>query len=338
MSCYCTVSIGSGLVDSIYGNCQVPLKSYLEKLGEAFERESLLKYLFRMENSRNWAENYSAETAMDSFVPVGEGGAYPHTGFQEAYKRTIENVTFKQSFAVTQELVEDCKIGTMKQRANKLIGAYGRTRELFGRTLYTGGLYGTSVDFGGMKFGCQSADGKSLFSTAHPKKVKSGNQSNLYAGAFSATVLGKIETEMQNLQGDNGELLGIAPDTIWIPNDAALKDAVFSAVGADKEPTSGNNAYNHQFGRWNIIVDPYLTQALKNLGHSSEKPFFLLDSKALQVNDGAIFQDRVKLAVKSTIDENNDNNVWKGRARFGAGFVDWRFVAAGNITGGTSLT
>lgn len=52
MSGYCTVSIGSGLVDSIYGNCQVPLKSYLEKRGEAFERESLLKYLFRMETSR----------------------------------------------------------------------------------------------------------------------------------------------------------------------------------------------------------------------------------------------------------------------------------------------
>ena len=69
MSGYCTVSIGSGLVDSIYGNCQVPLKSYLEKRGEAFERESLLKYLFRMENSRHWAERYSAETAMDGFDP-----------------------------------------------------------------------------------------------------------------------------------------------------------------------------------------------------------------------------------------------------------------------------
>lgn len=338
MSGYITVSISSGLNDSIYGNCQVPLKSYLEKLGEAFERESLLKHFFRFESSRHWAERYAAETAMDSFAPVGEGGAYPRTGFQEAYNRDIENMTFKQSFDVTQELVEDAKLGTMKQRANKLITAYGRTRELFGRTLYAGGLYGTKVDFGGVKFDCHSADGKSLFSTTHPKKVKSGNQSNLYAGAFSATVLGKIETEMQNLQGDNGELLGIAPDTIWIPNDAALKDAVFSAVGADKEPTSGNNAYNHQFGRWNIIVDPYLTQALKDLGHGSEKPFFLLDSKFLEINDGAIFQDRVKLAVKSTIDENNDNNVWKGRARFGAGFVDWRFVAAGNITGGTSLT
>ena len=105
MSGYCTVSIGSGLVDSIYGNCQVPLKSYLEKRGEAFERESLLKYLFRMETSRHWAERYSAETAMDSFVPVGEGGDYPKTGFQEAYKRDIENMTFKQSFAVTRELM-----------------------------------------------------------------------------------------------------------------------------------------------------------------------------------------------------------------------------------------
>ena len=143
---------------------------------------------------------------------------------------------------------------------------------------------------------------------------------------------------MQNIKGDNGELLGVAPDTIWIPNDAALKDAVFSAVGADKEPTSGNNAFNYQFGRWNIIVDPYLTAALADMGKSSEKPFFLLDSKFIELNDGPIFQDRVPLEVKSIIDTNNDNNVWQGRARFGAGFVDWRFIAAGNMSTGTDLT
>ena len=338
MSGYCTVSIGSGLVDSIYGNCQVPLKSYLEKRGEAFERESLLKYLFRMENSRHWAERYSAETALDGFVPVGEGCAYPRTGFQESYKRDIENVTFKQSFDVTQELVEDTQIGTMKQRGSKLITAYGRTREQFGRTLYAGGLYGTTVDFSGKKFDCHSADGLSLFNKEHPNKVNGAKQCNLYKGAFSATVLGKMEAEMQNRTGDNGELLAVAPDTIWIPNDATLKDKVFSAIGADKEHTSANNAYNYQYGRWNVIVDPYLTAALAAMGKSSEKPFFLLDSKFLKINDGAIFQDRVKLEVKSTIDENNDNNVWKGRARFGAGFVDWRFISAGNISTGTDLS
>ena len=338
MSGFLTVSIGSGLNGTIYGDCQVPLKAFLESRGEAFQRESLLRYLYRMEKSRHWAERYSSETAMGDFEPVGEGGDYPKTGFEDGYFRDIVNMTFKQSFSVTQELVEDCLLGTMKQRANKLVTAYGRTREKFGRILYAGGLYGTTVSYKGKTFACGSADGQALFSKTHPNKVNGAKQTNLYKGTFTNTLLGKIETEMQNIKGDNGELLGVAPDTIWIPNDAALKDAVFSAVGADKEPTSGNNAFNYQFGRWNIIVDPYLTAALTDLGKSSEKPFFLLDSKFIELNDGPIFQDRVPLDVKSVIDNNNDNNVWQGRARFGAGFADWRFVAVGNMSTGTDLT
>ena len=338
MSGFLTVSIGSGLNGTIYGDCQVPLKAFLESRGEAFQRESLLPYLYRMEKSRHWAERYSSETAMGDFEPVGEGGDYPKTGFEDGYFRDIVNMTFKLSFSVTQELVEDCLLGTMKQRANKLVTAYGRTREKFGRILYAGGLYGTTVSYKGKTFACGSADGQALFSKTHPNKVNGAKQTNLYKGTFTNTLLGKIETEMQNIKGDNGELLGVAPDTIWIPNDAALKDAVFSAVGADKEPTSGNNAFNYQFGRWNIIVDPYLTAALTDLGKSSEKPFFLLDSKFIELNDGPIFQDRVPLDVKSVIDNNNDNNVWQGRARFGAGFADWRFVAVGNMSTGTDLT
>lgn len=337
MSGFVTVSIGSGLVDPIFGKCQVPLASYIEQLGEAFERESLLKYLFHFENSRHWAEQHSSETAMDDFVPVGEGGEYPRTGFESGYDRIIENMTFKQSFSVTQELVEDAQLGEMKRRARKLITAYGRTREKFGRALYAGGIYGTTVSFGGKSFSCNSADGLALFHKEHVNKVNGKKQCNLYKGSFTASLLGKIETEMQQLTGDNGELLAVAPDTILIPNDAALKDAVFSAIGADKEPTTSNNAYNHQFGRWNVIIDPYLTQALAAMG-KTDKPFILLDSKFLETGDGAIFQERKKLEVKSVVDQNNDNNSWRGRARFGAGFVDWRFAAAGNISTGKDLT
>nr|DAI22044.1 MAG TPA: Major capsid protein [Caudoviricetes sp.] len=337
MSGFVTVSIGSGLVDPIFGKCQVPLAAYIEQQGEAFERDSVMKYLFNFNPSRHWAEQYSSETAMDDFVPVGEGGEYPRTGFESGYDRIIENMTFKQSFSVTQELVEDAQLGEMKRRARKLITAYGRTREKFGRALYAGGLYGKTVSFGGKSFACNSADGLALFHKEHVNKVNGKKQCNLYKGSFTASLLGKIETEMQQLTGDNGELLAVSPDTIWIPNDAALKDAVFSAVGADKEPATSNNAYNVQYGRWNIIVDPYLTQMLQVMG-KTDKPFFLLDSKFMQNGDGAIFQERKKLEVKSIIDQNNDNNSWRGRARFGAGFVDWRFVAAGNISTGKDLT
>lgn len=171
MSGFLTVSIGSGLNGTIYGDCQVPLKAFLESRGEAFQRESLLPYLYRMEKSRHWAERYSSETAMGDFEPVGEGGDYPKTGFEDGYFRDIVNMTFKQSFSVTKELVEDCLLGTMKQRANKLVTAYGRTREKFGRILYAGGLYGTTVSYKGKTFACGSADGQALFSKTHPNKV-----------------------------------------------------------------------------------------------------------------------------------------------------------------------
>ena len=330
------ISISSRVVDSIYGNSQAPIRSYVMKRAEAFEQESLLPKLFRMERSRHWAEQYGGETAMENFVPVGEGGRYPLTGFEESFQKTLVNETWKQSFAITRELVDDAQLGKMKQRANKLMTSYYRTREMFGRSLYAGGLLGTEVQIGGKKFSTASADGKKLFATNHIAKVKGNQQSNAFAGEFTAANLDAVETMMQNTKGDNGELLAIAPDTILIPNDAALKRKVFEVVGADKDPDSGDNGFNFQFGRWNVIVDPYLTMALQQLGVQTA-PWILLDSKFIQENDGAIWQDRVKLELSSEIDDNNDNNKWKGYARFTGGFVDWRFAAAGGVTGGTQL-
>ena len=107
-------------------------------------------------------------------------------------------------------------------------------------------------------------------------------------------------------------------------------------IGADKDPATSNNAFNFQFGRWNVIVDPYLSRALAKLG-KTDAPWILLDGSYIQQNDGPIFQNRVKLAVRSEIDPNNDNNIWKGRGRFSAGFVDWRFALAGGMTGGSTL-
>lgn len=330
------ISISSRVVDSIYGNSQAPIRSYVMKRAEAFEQESLLPKLFRMERSRHWAEQYGGETAMENFVPVGEGGSYPLTGFEESFQKTLVNETWKQSFAITRELVDDAQLGKMKQRANKLMTSYYRTREMFGRNLYAGGLLGTEVKIGGKKFSTASADGKKLFATDHIAKVKGNKQSNAFAGEFTAANLDAVETMMQNTKGDNGELLAIAPDTILIPNDAALKRKVFEVVGADKDPDSGDNGFNFQFGRWNVIVDPYLTMSLQQLGVQTA-PWILLDSKFIQENDGAIWQDRVKLELSSEIDDNNDNNKWKGYARFTGGFVDWRFAAAGGVSGGTAL-
>ena len=190
-----------------------------------------------------------------------------------------------------------------------------------------------SMQYKGKQFDLTTADGVTLFNTAHPPKVSGENQCNLFSDAFSVDALGQMETAMHLFRGDNDEILDVAPDTILIPEVASLKKAVFAAIGADKEPTTSNNAFNYQYGRWTVIIWSYLNQFIT----ASTQPWVLLDSKYNQTYGGAVWNDRVKLAVRSTVDENTDANVWRGRSRFNAAFNDWRFAAVGGVSSGQEL-
>lgn len=331
-----TFTEGSGLQDSIFGKSQAPIRMFLEKRGEAFEQQSILKDVFNMETSNKFGEKMGTMTAMEGFQPVGENGTYPMDSMQEGFDKFLEHMTWKDSFAMSQEIVEDAKIMDLKKRPAQFIAGYYRTREKFGAALYGNAISGnTSFNFNGKKFDAATADGKALFATDHPSALtkNKSTQSNKFADAFSNDALGAMETAMQGFTGDNNEILDVSPDTILIPNDYKLKKDVFAAIGADKDPTTSNNGFNYQYGRWNVIVWPYLNQFIT----ANTSPWILLDSKYNETYGGALWFDRITLNVRSEIDPGNDANIWKGRARFTAGFNDWRFAAVGGVTGGTEL-
>lgn len=330
-----TFSEGTGVNDSVFGKCQAPIQMMLEKRGEAFENNSMLGKLFKMGTSENYGDMLTSMTNMDGFDPVGENGAYPQDSFREGYQKLIVYETWKDSFAISQEIMEDSKLLDLEKQPAKFMTAYGRTREQFGNALYGAALAeaGTAT-FRGKVFDTKCADGQVLFYASHPSIVDpTVTQSNICSNAFSADALGRVETAMHLFKGDNGEILDVAPDTIVIPDIAELKNAVFAAIGSDKEPTTANNAFNYQYGRWNVIVDPYLNAYVA----AGTQPWILLDSKYNETYGGAVWNDRIKLAVRSTIDENTDANVWRGRSRFNAGFNDWRFAMAGGISGASAL-
>jgi hypothetical protein len=328
-------SQGSGLNDSMFGKCQAPIRMFLEQRAEAFMQLSMLKELFLMGTSASFGETLTSLTAMEGFEPVGENGSHPLTGMQEGYKKTLEYPPWKRAFMVSREMIDDGRLMDFKKRPEGFITAFYRTRERFGAALYAGAINGAkTVKFGGTEFDISAADGQPLFSKTHPGKVSKKTQSNLFADAFSAEALGRMESRMQNLRGDNDEVLAVSPDTILIPNDADLKNAVFAAIGADKDPNTANNAYNYQYGRWTVIVWSYLNEWLA----AGVKPWVMLDSTYNQTNGGAVWTDRVKLEVNSSIDEDTNANVWRGYARFNATFNDFRFAAVGGVTGGDALS
>lgn len=324
----------SGLNDSIYGKSEAPIKAFLEENVKAYTDMSFVEKVFKMMSSDNYGEKLTSLTSLaQGFMPVGEGGAYPKDDRQEGYSKFMEHETWKDSFTVTKEMMEDSKLLDLNRTGAKgFIDAYALTREKYGASILVGAVNGTSTTFRGMKVDCTCNDGLSIFSTAHTSATGNANvQSNKFSNAFSEDALGLVETAMQNFYDDNGEVLTVAPDTIIIANDAAMKKKVFAAIGADKDPNTSNNAFNYVFGRWNVITSPYLNGLPKGA-------WILEDSKYNDNYNGLIWFDRIPLTVSSYIDENTDNNVWKGRSRFVAGCNDWRGIAVAGITGGTTLS
>lgn len=328
-------SEGSGLNDSIYGNSQEPIKAFIEKRAEAWEQTSMHDKLFNIEKSDNFAEKVTSLTNLGDFLPVDEAGAYPVTGMQEGYSKTITPMTWKQSFAVTQEMIEDGKMLDLRKSGERFVGSFYRTREKFGAGLLMSAVNADSVTFGNKTFSTLGADNKRLFANNHPCKVTTFvTQCNLYSNALSAANIGLVTASMQDYRDDNNELISVCPDTIVIPNNAKMINDAFEAIGSDKDPTTGNNAFNYQYGRWNVIVWPYLNQ----WDTSSLSPWFLLDSEYNKMYGSLLWYDRIPLSVRSIISEDNDNNIWKGRCRFNAGFNDWRAIACSGIDGATALT
>lgn len=331
-----TFSFASGLNSTVFGACQAPVRAIIEQEAESWEQMSAIPKIFHMGTSKHFGERISSMTAMEGFRPVGEGGAYPVDGMQEGFGKTIQHETWKNSFAITQEAVEDGVLLDLRRRPVSFVNGYYATREQFAAAMLAGGL-GSKTTFRGRDFDTTAADGKALFATDHPSAIGGKKaQSNKFAGVFSNAVLGKVATRMQNFTDDQGNPLTVSPDTIIIPNDEGLKYDVFEAIGADKDPDTSNNGFNYHYGMWDVIVWPYLNDLL-NTGTAADKPFILLDSRYNKTFEGAVWLDRVKLAVESVKDPGNDNNIWKGRARFGVGFNNWRAFAIGGVTGGTAL-
>lgn len=331
------LSESSGLLNSIYGKLQTPIAARVDKKMEAVEKSMLAWNIFDKRKSENYEEAYTDYGSVDSMLPVGEGGAYPNAGMYEGYVGTLANETWKSQVAITRELIDDSHSNFDKvfRKTDKLSIAYKRTVESFCAALLGSALnQSATCTIGGKVFSSASADGKCQFSHQHLMKYKSGYISNAFTNAFSLAILDEIATRMQNFTNDEGEVLGLDPDTIIIPNVSALKRAVWKAVATDHDPGDAYEAFNYQAGRWNVIVWPYLNKYIGSLA----APYIIMDSQYNKEANGAIFQDRNPLEIRNELDA-NDNNLWKAYTRFSAGFIDFRVMAAGGMGSGvTTIT
>ena len=329
-----TFDLSGGMADAVFGKCQNPIKMLIEKRGEAFEQKSLLKELFKMDTVSNYGTELHSMTSMQGFEPGPANGAFPSDDMEEGYSKFLKAVTWRDRFTLSSDAVEDGLTLDLKKKPVQFMAAYERTREDFGACIYAGAMSGkSSVRYGKMKFDICGADGLPIFHQEHVNKIDGVKQCNLFSDEFSVEALDAVESEMHLFKDDRSKLLAVNPDTILIAEDPVLKRKVFEAIGSDKDPATSENAYNYQYGRWNVIIWPYLNRFLEK----GLKPWIVMDSKYNQEYEGAVWHDRRPLHIESYVDKGTKANVWDGSSRFNATFFDWRFAALGGMASGKAL-
>lgn len=341
-------NIDEGVKRSDFGVLETSIRASIVNKAEPFEKKSLLKNYFIVRSTGSFEERFRSEgRTLGEFKLSDDLEDYPLDDDGEGFAKSFGVNEWKNSFVISQQLVEDGDIAKIRSLSQQLITGFYRGREYFARALISGGLAGkyayTRANGAVKNFDCTTLDTIDggldtvykvpLFSVAHrlpENHFKVGGKSVVQANKFGVKatggldltddplvvekiidLLGQIRAYGRQLVGENGKTAGVTYNKILVPTHYRLKRVLQEAIKGDSS--------------WELIEDEYLDG--RTGFAEADKAFLVVSSEALAETEGAVWLDRIPVTIKSYIVKSNDANVWQGRARYGAGFVSYRHIA-----------
>ena len=348
-------SKSSGLAPGAIGRLETPIKMVIEHESDLLtKRGGVCDWLFNIEKSVRFGETIVAQNEFDVFNAAKEGDAAETDTVRETYRKFIEHIQFMKEFIITAEMMEDANYGVAqdaKRRAENFTRAYYKTMHKICEYALSNGT-ASSGTFAKATLDLTAPDGLPLFASAHKWGAdgEGGTQSNFFSGdIFSAgadgsrtaqtavfeEALGELAVKLRNMKDENGEILGYTADTIILPGNRPIAEAIAKKVcGTPGALGNGYNDINLQYGNWNVIVMPGW--------QTSDDRLMIMSSEANKNLSGNMFFNRVPLTVSSWVDNHTGNYIWNGRCRFGVGFGNYKHIllavdSANSVEGATSL-
>lgn len=298
--------------------------------------EELLKAIFNVKSSDRFAEKAGTFGSLGNFKEKAEGADSVDDTLEQGYFNLLQHHTFTNQITISQEWAEDSQIDLMSQRARQMVKSYKRSQAQFASDLLTGGA-GESITYEGNSYSTKGADNVPVFSSSHPLKsstILSGGTSvqetecNLFTNAITTStgsqMLNRYANIMRNFKDDRGHVLGLLADTIVIPGNAyKLEDLIKKIIGSDGEVGTDHNDINTQRGKWKLVVDHLWTPEIAD---QDAAPAIIMSSEANKDLMGSTFWNRKTLDVMPEIKATSRNLLYNGRARWSAGFYNWRHV------------
>ena len=332
-------SENSGFSNAAIGKLETPIKMVIEHESDLqTKRGGICDWLFNVERSSRFGETIVGQNEFGVFSAAEEGAGAENDSIEETYRKFIEHIQFMKEFTITAQMMEDANYGVAadaRRRAENFTRAYYKTMHKIGEYALANGTEREGF-FAKAKLDLTSPDGLPLFSSAHTYggKRTNGTQSNYFFGNIfksgtgdsrvaSAAVfeeaLGELAAKIRNMRDENGDILGYTADTIILPGNRPMAEAIAKKVcGSEGALGNGYNDINLQYGNWNIVVMPNW--------QTEDDRLLVMSSEANKNLSGNMFFNRVPLTVSNWVDNHTGNYVWNGRCRFGVGFGSYKHI------------
>ena len=345
-------NIEEAIKNSAFNVLQEPIKMILDNQIEAYEKQSIISKFFVMKTTDRYMEEYRSTTSMDGFKPTEDMEVAPISDFEESYFQQFTFQIWTNSFVISKQTMEDGKLMDVDMKANAFIKGYNSTREQYAVSMIGAALGNT---YEGLKITAKSGKGmdtvtgdiegerQQYFHGQHKTvQLRDGRPQITQSNKFTATlnftdgvtpdleekvldVLGQVESIMATYKDDKGNITPVEVDTIFVGQNYRLIDILTRGLKSKYGASMDGNGINTQYGKYKIVVSPYLSgiDGFKD----ADNGIILASSSRNREGLGAVWFDRKPLEVRSYKDDKTEANVWAGRARWGAGFGDFRAMS-----------
>ncbi len=343
----------SGRANSVIGRISTPIKMIIEHESNLLAKKGgTCDWLFNVEKSNRFGETIVNQIGFGMFRAAAEGESATADRVGEVSTKFIEHIQFMKEFVITAEMMEDANYGIAadaKRRVENFVRAYYKTiNKACEQALANATL--SSCSFGGTTLNLTANDNLPLFSKSHyyadnpdytqsnyfwGDALRTGADREVSPETFAKTLY-SVGSKIRNMVDDNYDVLGYTADTIILPGNRPILEAVAKTVcGSDRMPGSAVNDINLHYGNWNIVIMPSWCP--------NDDRFMVMSSEANKNIAGNMFFNRIPLTVSHWIDHHTGNYIWNGRCRFGLGFGNYKHIAlvvdsATEISGATRLT
>ena len=348
-------NIEEAIKNSAFNVLQEPIKMILDNQKEAYEQNSIISKFFVMKTTDRYMEEYRSQTSMDGFKPTEDMEVAPISDFEESYFQQFTFQIWTNSFVISKQTMEDGKLMDVDMKANAFIKGYNRTREQYAVAMIGAALGNTGNTYEDLKITAKSGKGmdtvtgaiegdrQQYFHGLHKTvQLRDGRPQITQSNKFTATlnftddvtpdleekvldVLGQVESIMATYKDDKGNITPVEVDTIFVGQNYRLIDILTRGLKSKYGASMDGNGINTQYGKYKLVVSPYLSgiDGFKD----ADNGIILASSSRNREGLGAVWFDRKPLEVRSYKDDKTEANVWAGRARWGAGFGDFRAMS-----------